>query len=348
MCSSDLPGRLRQILVNLTGNAVKFTHEGEVEVRIKADSVSVEQALIRISVRDTGIGIPRDKLKSLFQQFTQVDASNTRKYGGTGLGLAISRQLAEAMGGEIGVESEEGRGSEFWVSLPFARQADPEKPVQRGCLKEIRGARILVVDDNRTNREILLEQLRVWKARADAASCGDEALPLLRAAAAEGKPFQAAILDQRMPGMDGATLGQVIKTDPAIADTRLVLMTSLGQRGDARRCKEAGFSGYLIKPVRVSELYECLAELFECLTVVLAEKESEPNESLVTRHSLREMRQGKSRILLAEDNITNQYVALGILKKLGYSADTVINGKEALKALELTDRSEERRVGERV
>ena len=329
------PGRLRQILINLTGNAIKFTNEGEIVVRISLESENEENVFIRISVRDTGIGIPADKIDGLFQQFTQVDASNTRKYGGTGLGLAISKQLAEAMDGEIGVESEEGKGSEFWAVLSFSRQPESGQKGDLSSLAEIRGVRILVVDDSPTNRGILLEQFQVWKARGEEAPDGETALRLLRNAAGEGDPFKAAILDKKMPKMDGESLGKIIRSDPALADTRLVLMTSLGQRGDARRFQEIGFSGYLIKPVRQSELYECLAELFDCLSVVLNEGKRKAPGHLVTRHSLREMNRGNMKILLAEDNITNQFVALGMLKKIGLTADTVINGKEAVKALEL-------------
>ncbi len=329
------PGRLRQIMINLTGNAIKFTNEGEIAVRLSLESENEENIFIRISVRDTGIGIPKDKIGDLFKQFTQVDASNTRKFGGTGLGLAISKQLTEAMGGEIGVVSEEGVGSEFWATICFSRPTESRQEHDRGLLAEISGIRILVVDDNLSNREILMEQFHVWEARAEEAADGETALRLLRAAVQDGDPFKAAILDKDMPGMDGETLGNIIKADSMLADTRLVLMTSLGQRGDARRFQDIGFSAYLIKPVRQSELYECLAELFDCLSVVLTEEKDKTPPSLVTRHSIREMRRGNVRILLAEDNITNQLVALGMLKKIGLSADAVKDGKEALKALEL-------------
>jgi CheY-like chemotaxis protein len=329
------PGRLRQVLVNLTGNAIKFTHEGEIVVRVGLESETEENVVIRITVRDTGIGIPSEKIGSLFQQFTQVDASNTRKYGGTGLGLAISKQLANAMSGDVGVKSEEGQGAEFWVTLCFSRQPESGLTRDMSSLAEIRGVRILVVDDNLSNRGIMLEQFHAWEARAGEAPDGETALRLLRSAALEGDPFKAAILDRKIPKIDGEALGKIIKSDPALVDTRLVLMTSLGERGDARRFRDIGFSAYLIKPVRQSELYECLAELFDCLSVVLTEGKSKTSESLVTRHTIREMRRGSVRILLAEDNITNQYVALGMLKKMGLTADTVIDGKEALKALEL-------------
>ncbi len=328
------PGRIRQVLINLIGNAIKFTDEGEVAVRIEQDSADGEEVMIRISVRDTGIGISADQADAIFQQFTQADASSSRKYGGTGLGLAISRQLVEAMGGKIGVLSEEGQGSEFWATFRLSRQPGSEVAGDLSRLAEIQGVRILVVDDNRSNREILLEQFKAWEARAEAVSGGEEALQCLRDAAKKGEPFKAAILDRMMPGMGGEALGRRIKADPDICGTRLVLMTSLGQRGDARRFRDAGFSAYLIKPVRVFELYECLAELFDCLSVVLADEEEEAAGPLVTRHSLREMRRGNARILLVEDNITNQYVALGMLRKFGLSADTALNGKEAIKVLQ--------------
>ena len=225
------PGRLRQILINLTGNAIKFTNEGEIAVRLSLESETEDNVVIRISVRDTGIGIPSENIGDLFQQFTQIDASNTRKYGGTGLGLAISKQLTEAMGGKIGVVSEEGVGSEFWATICFPRPIEFGPGHDKRSLAEIRGIRILVVDDNLTNREILMEQFHAWEARTGEASDGETALRLLRDAVKEGDPFRAAILDKKMPGMDGETLGNIIKADPVLADTRLVLMTSLGTEG---------------------------------------------------------------------------------------------------------------------
>ena len=329
------PGRLRQVLINLVGNAVKFTHDGEVAVRASLESETGDEALVRFSVRDTGIGIPADKQDSLFHQFTQVDASTTRKYGGTGLGLAISRQLVEMMGGEIGINSEEGKGTEFWFTARFLKQSEREldKTVPgnlSACSAQsgVCGARILVVDDNATNREILLGRFKAWGARSDEASDGEMGLRLLREAAQAGDPYRVAVLDMQMPGMDGEELGRAIKANAELADTRLVMMTSIGRRGDARRLDEIGFVAYLTKPVRQSDLFDSLA-------AVLAGETRKAKRPIVTRHSVREMRRGNVRILLAEDNIVNQKVTLAFLKKLGLSADAMANGIEAVKALGL-------------
>ena len=321
------PGRLRQILTNLTGNAVKFTHKGEIAVRAGLVSETETEAVLRFSIKDTGIGIPAEKQELLFQKFTQADASTTRQYGGTGLGLAISKQLAERMGGKIGVISEAGRGSEFWFTVRLGKQPEGAQ-TESFPPTDIRGAHILVVDDNATNREVLITQLKAWGMRAEETPNGPKALQALYLARDADDPFRAAILDMEMPGMDGAALARTIKTDDTLKDTRLVLMTSLGQRGDAKRMEEIGFAAYLTKPARQSEL-------FGCLSAVLADKiVAQPVHSLLTRHTIREMHRGAVRILLAEDNITNQQVAVGILKKLGLRVDAVANGAEAVKALE--------------
>jgi PAS domain S-box-containing protein len=321
------PGRLRQVLLNLAGNAVKFTHKGEIAVRANLVSENDDEALIRFSVKDTGIGIPADKQELLFRKFTQADASTTRKYGGTGLGPAISKQLAELMGGEIGVVSAEDHGSEFWFTARFAKQAEREQTLAPSA--EIRGVHILVVDDNATNRDVLTAQLLTWGVRSEEAPNGPTALQALYLARDAGDPFQVVILDMQMPGMDGVALARAIKVDETLKDTRLALMTSLGQKGDARRMQEIGFAAYLTKPVRHSDLFDCLSSV---LAGTGAAQQAQP---IVTRHTLREMRRGIVRILLAEDNITNQDVALGILKKLGLRADAVANGAEAVKALEI-------------
>ena len=327
------PGRLRQLFTNLIDNAVKFTSEGEVSVEVTLKEERHEQATIHFAISDTGIGIPEDQIDSLFDAFTQMDASTTRKFGGTGLGLTISRQLAEMMGGRVGVESEEGKGTTFWVTAVFQKQpddrlADVEFLEDTAAL--LRDKRILVVDDNEMNRLVLKKQLHSWQCRHDEAPDGETALAKLRAAATEKDPFLMAILDMQMPGMDGETLGRTIKADESIEDPALVMMTSLGKRGDAARLQEIGFSAYLTKPVKQSALYNCLVTVFS----EEGKKERDKTVPIITRHALAEGKRRKTHILLAEDNPTNQIVALKILEKLGYRADAVANGLEAVKLLE--------------
>ena len=319
------PGRLRQVLLNLVSNAMKFTRQGEVVVRVGLISQTDAEVFLRFTVRDTGIGIPLDKQKILFTSFTQVDASTTRQYGGTGLGLAISKKLVELMGGGIGLESKEGEGSEFWFTIRLAKQL-ANRPVDYPKVP-VTGARILVVDDNATNREVLTAQLQSWGAVVAAVESGSTALTCMRYAVETGSPFQLAVLDMMMPGMDGATLGRAILEDDTLKSIPLVMMTSLGQRGDAHRFKEIGFSAYLIKPVRQSDLYDCL------VTVLTGEKQKE-TRAIITRHSLRDSRRGNARILLVEDNVTNQEVASGMLQRLGWRADVAADGMQAVQALE--------------
>ncbi len=327
------PGRLRQILTNLSGNAIKFTERGEIAVVAELVSENDTHATVRFSVRDTGIGIPKNRQEELFEAFTQADGSTTRKYGGTGLGLTISKQLAELMGGEIGVESVEGEGATFWFSGVFEKQppgAQPPEPPPHDIADKLEGLRILAVDDNVTNRQVVGGLLESWRFRHDEVADGRTALERLGAAIEQGDPYRLAILDMQMPEMDGEELARQIKADPDLGETRLVLMTSLGQRGDAARMEEIGFEGYLPKPIKQSILFDCLATI---LTGKAREK-GEERKALITRHSIAERRRTNVRILLAEDNITNQEVALGILKKLGFSADAVANGAETVKALE--------------
>jgi PAS domain S-box-containing protein len=319
------PGRLRQILTNLTGNAIKFTHQGELAVRVSLVSETATEVVLRFSVRDTGIGIPKDKIGMLFEKFSQVDSSTTRQYGGTGLGLAISRQLAGLMGGEVGVESKEGKGSEFWFTTRLARQPEGEQ-VKAPPPADLRGVRVLVVDDNAASREILTVRLASWGMRPAEAPDGPSALQALCRALEAGDPFRIALLDMQMPGMDGEALGRAIKAEETIKDTRLVMMTSLGRRGDAKRLEEVGFAAYFTKPVRQSDLFDSMA-------AVLAGEAIRRVASVVPRRSTREMWRDNIRILLAEDNIINQQVAVAILKKLGLRADAVANGAEAVEAL---------------
>jgi PAS domain S-box-containing protein len=329
------PGRLRQILTNLIGNAVKFTEHGEVVVRVTKISEGELLTRLRFEIRDTGIGISAESQRGLFRAFMQADGSTTRKYGGTGLGLAISKQLVELMGGEIGIESEPGHGSTFWFTADFEKQSTP-LPKEREPVSTLSGIRVLIVDDNATNRRILLHQTSSWGMRASESESGETALKLLRAGAAKGEPYDIAILDLMMPAMDGFQLSEAIKCDPAIAAVALVLLASFGKRGHGEDARQLGIAAYLQKPIRQSQL---LAALTEVMT--LPRSNGAPASRLVTRHSLREVRAqrieetfSKTRILVAEDNVVNQRVAVGQLRNLGYRAEVVSDGLAALKILE--------------
>ncbi len=320
------PGRLRQILVNLIGNGIKFTLKGEVAVEAQLVQETENRATIRFEVRDTGIGIDQQQIPRLFEPFSQADASTTRKFGGTGLGLSICKHLVELMNGRIGAESKEGAGSTFWCEITFQKQG-VHRAVHAG-LTSIEGLRVLAVDDNRTNRRLMSLLLGSWGCRHEEAETSDLALEKLYSAAAEGDPFKIAILDKQMPSVDGETLGTRILSDPLLKGTRVVLMTSLGVRGDARRLARSGFSAYLTKPVKQSVLYDCL--------VTVAGLEVEPGSEetpIVTQYSIKENARRRLRILIAEDNQVNQKVAAAMLGKLGYRADIAENGRDALEAL---------------
>jgi PAS domain S-box-containing protein len=323
------PGRLRQIIMNLAGNAVKFTHNGEVALRVSVDSEEKERIVLTFAVSDTGIGIPRESQGILFSPFTQVDGSTTRKYGGTGLGLAISKKLVEMMGGGISIESEEGKGSTFRFTAAFEMASEERRSVVI-VPADLKGVKFLAVDDNDTNRLFLCMLLESWGCQCDEAADAQTALAKLREARQMNDPFRVALLDRYMAGMDGVALASEIKADKTIDHTILIMLTSLGQRGEAAGLEQIGFAGYLTKPVRQSQLYECIS-------LALGRSESREMavpEKLITRHTIAESKKARLRILLAEDNEVNQTVALMMLQKLGYSADVVPNGSEAVAALE--------------
>jgi len=322
------PGRIRQVLINLISNAVKFTENGEIRLRIWAESQGEDSLEACFEVSDTGIGIPADKLDYLFDSFTQADSSTSRKYGGTGLGLAISRNLVNMMGGKIGAKSRENQGSVFWFRIPLKKQAAWMAPPLE-TPRDLRGRRILVVDDNETNRMILKRQLDLLQVVSEEAPDGPSALDRLKAAAGNGRPFDIAIIDHQMPGMDGAELGQRIKDDDTIRETLMIMMTSVGQRGDSARMRGIGFSAYFTKPVKQYQLFNCL---FSVVGLPESPDISGP-QKIVTRFTLAEERLKATRVLLAEDNVTNQLVVTGILKKKGMRIVAVANGQEALEAL---------------
>ncbi|MGA1824736.1 MAG: response regulator [bacterium] len=325
------PGRLRQIMINLIGNAIKFTHKGEILLHVKLEHEEDAKVMIRCSVKDTGIGIPERKIKGLFQAFTQADPSTTRKYGGTGLGLAISKQLAELMGGHIGAESVKGKGSTFWFTAVLEKQKAREKTHQMPELRtdvSLQDIRILAVDNSRTNSRVIGEILTVHKCRHEEVFDAKTALSKLHGAVEAKDPFTIAIINKIMPQTDGETLGKMIKADPAIRDTALIMMTSIGKRGDASRMEKIGFSAYLVKPIKQSQLLACI----KAVSGLKANNEH-VSAPIITRHTLAEENKRKIRILLAEDNAINQKVAIKTLDKLGYRADAVANGLEAIEAL---------------
>jgi two-component system, sensor histidine kinase and response regulator len=321
------PGRLRQVLTNLLGNAIKFTDYGEVVLAVSLVSANWREVTLQFKITDTGIGISAEVQRGLFQPFHQADGSTTRKYGGTGLGLAISAQLVEHMGGKIEVESELGNGSSFFFSVAFGRSESNIARLAKD--KRLSGLRVLVVDDNSTNRRIVERQIATWGLISAAASSGSEALAALRERASNSH-FDVAILDLAMPGMDGLMLAQLIKTDPAVANTRLLMMSSIGSRGEVG-ASSAPIEGWLTKPVKQSQLYDSLAAL---MTTDLAVVEH-PAKAVKPEDPLREMRR-RFRVLVAEDNVINQTVAKHQLRKLGYPFDTVGSGAEALAAIAQT------------
>jgi two-component system, sensor histidine kinase and response regulator len=323
------PGRIRQIIFNLSNNAIKFTQQGEVVIKTKLVKETSTHATIHFSVSDTGIGIPKDRMERLFQSFSQVDASTTRKYGGTGLGLAISKQLVTMMGGTIGVESEEGKGSTFWFQITFAKQI-LKKVFRLAPIEEICNKFILVVDANRTNRLVLKEQLQSWNCQFEEASNGQVALDKLYRAHKIGRPFDIVITDMMIPKINGEKLGSLIKSDEKFKKTILIMLSFVGERGDMARLRELGFAAYLTKPIKQSQLYDCLGAVLDDQSNGSKLKKKQ----IITRHCLAERKKQNVQLLLVEDNVTNQIVAVKILEKYGYSVDIASNGLEAFQALQ--------------
>ena len=315
------PGRIRQILINLLGNAIKFTAEGEVSVRYELISNGNSPALLKFKVRDTGIGLSEEQQKKLFKKFSQADGSTTRKYGGTGLGLAICKQLVEIMGGEIGIESQIGQGSTFWFTLDLEQAEEKSSSIQ---FEDLSHQRILLVDDRATNRQIFAEFLAAWKVPFDLASTAPEALQLMYEAVAEEQPYSIALIEMKMTGMDGIKLGDSIRNDQKLSDTKLALLTAQGQRGDARKTHQRGFSAYLSKPIHQSEFYNALLQLAGL-----------KEDTLITQHTAREQRpRFQAKALVVDDNSINQTVAKGMLAKFGIESDSAGNGREAIDKLE--------------
>jgi PAS domain S-box-containing protein len=317
-------GRLRQVIVNLVGNAIKFTERGEVVLEAEVASQDQDEVRIRFSVMDTGIGVPEDKRKHIFAPFTQADSSTTRRFGGTGLGLAISSQLVEMMGGALALVSEVGRGSTFHFTARFdLPRSEAPAPVPRPGRLDLTNTSVLVVDDNDTNRRILHEMLASWRMRPTATTGAGEALRALREAEAAGRPFELLLSDGQMPDMDGFMLAEAVKADPALRRMPMILLTSAGRPGDGARCRRLGISGFLTKPVKQSDLLETMQ------AVLRGEPGAAPPEEPASRGPVKVLR-----ILLAEDNPVNQQVAARILEKRGHGVTVVGNGREAVAAVE--------------
>ena len=326
--SSD-PQRLRQCLLNLVGNAIKFTPSGEIVIEVRKEREADGKSITRFEVRDTGIGISPETLSTLFRPFVQADSSTTRHFGGTGLGLSIVRRLIEMMGGEVGARSELGKGSSFWFTLPLEATSESTAPEEPDLSRL--GRRLLIVDDNETNRRVIAGQLIHAGFEVSLASCGVEALALMRQALADEHPFEAVLIDHRMGDMDGAALGERINADSELSRARLVMLTSVDEHGDARRFASLGFAAYLLKPLRSRELLECLDRVLSC-EAKLWHLQSQP---IVTRGTL-SISEGAERfhgrVLLVEDNAVNQKVAVRLLERMGCSVRIADNGAEAVKA----------------
>lgn len=327
------PGRLKQVLLNLAGNAVKFTNHGDVSIQVSLEEDSGTDVLVKFEIIDSGIGISETQKKNLFKAFSQADSSISRKYGGTGLGLAISKQLAEMMGGRIGVESEMGKGTRFWFTARMEKQKNIQK-ADFSLPNDIKNVRVLVVDDNRVNRQIFEEYLKGWRCQYKSVESGKEALNMLKKAVEENDPFKIALIDMQIPEMSGEMLGRRIKETPQLENTLLIMSTSSGNHEEIARVKKIGFSAYLTKPVKHAQMFKCMKTV---LGISRLKQDKKNKNQFITKYSLDNMEHSKHSILLVEDNMINQKLALKILQKLGLKADAAINGVEALKALEKTD-----------
>jgi signal transduction histidine kinase/CheY-like chemotaxis protein len=320
-------GRLRQVLINLCGNATKFTQRGEIALSVSVVAQDADSTTLRFEVRDTGLGIPEDRLHTLFKPFSQVDASTTRRFGGTGLGLSIVKRLAEMMGGEAGVLSHQGTGSTFWFVARLAIAAADARAPPPVALFALPG-RALVVDDNATARKVLEGQLHRCTISAQSVNSAADALALMREEQRNGRPFDIALIDQDMPGCDGTELGRRIQADPCLKSTRLVLLTSSRQQNERQRFAELGFAGYLLKPVAQNDLASCLAQ-------VLSDKAEQwhvRTQGIATQQAAAQRGRERHRILIAEDNVVNEKVARHSLQRLGFHVDAVKNGREAVTA----------------
>jgi signal transduction histidine kinase/DNA-binding response OmpR family regulator len=330
-------GRLGQILTNLTNNAIKFTESGQVVIRVTLLEQNAEDAMVKFTVTDSGVGIPQDRLDRLFHSFSQVDASTTRKYGGTGLGLAISKRLVEMMGGTIGVESEPGSGSTFWFTVRFPKSNAPAvAEVAEAKLRDARRARILVVDDNAVNREIVCQQLAEWNIEVRTTSDGPTALAMLRQANAAARPFDLAILDWHMPNMNGIELAKAVRASDEFSDTRLIMLTSIDDKIQADEHRALGLSGHLVKPVRRARLLNVIADVIGLDESAGAPEAEQPADIPLNPASPPSVRE-RATVLVAEDNDVNQLVAAEILKNAGYACELVPNGVAAVAAVALNN-----------
>jgi len=320
------PARLSQVVVNLVGNAIKFTEKGEIEVSVHVEAPSIEGAILRFGIRDTGIGIPEDKQQKIFEVFSQADSSTTRKYGGSGLGLTISAQLVGLMGGKIWVESEAGKGSTFYFTVQVG-QEETELPPEPPDIPPLAGVSALVVDDNATNRRFLEESLIRWKMVPTVVESAAAAMDALQQAYESGTQLPLVLPDAHMPGVDGFGLVEAIRQNPSFSNVKIVMLTSGGKRGDAARCQALGIAAYLSKPFDRLELREVL------LQVLATEQAKLEPKALVTRHTIREQRQSLS-FLVAEDNAVNQKLIARLLEKRGHTVVVAQNGREALEMLE--------------